>query len=578
MKKTIYCTVAVIVLAAFWPVGAAYGQDGLQLLPENTAGILTVYSIEKLYQTFGIEELRAEYPEEFMALKAEMIDELGVDLLDLKALREFGLDPGKPIHLAFVAEPSQAMLLLLPSTGDAASFIQSLPVEEGDEFTKKVKADGVEIHGDEEGEAAIYAKGSYVVMVLVDEEESDVPAIEVAKSVLAGAKKGTLARSKGYKKALDKIPGDADFTFYMGSGLYDQLLSLDEEELEEQGISALETKELYERWGLTGTTAVAKARLESKRLVVESFTWVDKDSELLDWYRVSNDPTGFLGRVPSDPMLAMVGRLNFAQMWESFQVFDEVIESDSIPDFDATLDEASEEIGIDIENDLIKQFDGNLVLLISQIQMMSNDAVILLQLSRPQEFQVTLTNLVEEIDESIDVNTSDQSGKPNPELLREEFQGIPHYTFLVPPMVEVCFGVVEDHLVVASSRMRFQSIVQGDGSFVERIGNDEIKTALAERSGNAFYMDFQKIAANLQAWAPMLGDEDIYEFIEVLNEMDDLVGVSRLESDGVWQKMTFTGTRPEIWKRLMAALIEQVPEDMDIDINDEPEDDPGDED
>jgi hypothetical protein len=577
MKKTFYLLLVTVVAASVWPAPAARGQDGLQLLPENTDGVLTINSIEELYLTFGIEELRAAYPDDFLELKEEMIDEIGVDLFDLQALREFGFEPAKPIHLGFVDEPTPVLLLLLPSTGDAEAFIRSLPAHEGAGFTTKVEAHGVEIYGDEDEEAAVYAQGSYIAIVMVDEDDSEVPAVEAAKEVLAAVKKGTLNESKPYKKALKKIPGDADFTLYMGPDLYDELMEMDDEEWEEQDISVEEKKELFDRWGLSNMTAVAKANLESKRLVVESFTWVDKNSEFLDWYQVANDPTGFLGRVPSDPMLAIVGRLNFAQVWESLEMFDDVIESDSIPDFDDTLDETSDDIGVDIEDDLLSQLDGNVVFLISQIQMMGNDAVILFQLTRPQEFRNTLTTLVEEIDASIEVNPSEDSGQPNPELLREKYKGRPYYTFLMPPMVEISFGVVEDHLVVASSRTRFKSIADGDGSFVERIGNDEIKSVLADRSGNAFYMDFQKIAANLQMWAPMLGDENVYEIIDVLNEMEHLVGVSRLADDGFWQKMTFTGARPEIWKRLMAAVIENVPDEEEIEMGDQYGDDMEDE-
>ena len=572
MKKTTICWIVAVAIAAAWPAPGAFGQDGVRLLPENTAGLLTINSVEKLYQTFGIEDLRAEYPKQFLEMKEEMVDEIGVDLFDLNAMRKFGLDPTKPVYVGFVGEPAPAILLLFPSSGDAASFIASLPTEEGNAFTKKAEAQGVVIYGNDEDEGAIYAKDSYIVMVLVDEDDTDVTAVEAAQGVLAASKKGTLDKSKDYKKALKKFPGKADFTFYMGPELYDEILERDDDELEQQGISSEETKELYDKWGLSGTTTYMTANLESKRLVVESFSWIDGNSEVLDWYRVSNDPTGFLGRVPSDPMLAMVGRVNFAQLWESLQMVDDVFESDSIPDFDESLDEASEDLGVDIEKDLISQFNGNFVLLISQIQMMGNDAVILAQVSRPQEFRNTLTAIVEEIDSSIEVNPSPDSGKPNPELLREKYKGLPYYTFRVPPMLEISFGVVEDHLVVASSRSRWQSIADGDGSFIERIGNDEIKAVLADRTGNAFYMDFQKIAANLQAWAPMLGQEHISEFIEVLNEMDNLVGVSRLEDGGFWQKVTFTGTRPEMWKRLMAACVENAPDKMDIETGDQDED------
>jgi len=572
MKNKMICVLALLIAGAVSAPPVACGQDGLQLLPADTQGILTIKSIEKLYKTFGIEELRSEYPAEFLELKEEMIEELGVDLLDLEALRRFGLDPGKPIYLGFVVQPALATAVLIPSTGDAPAFIQALLEQEDVNFTKRGNAHGVEIYGDEEDEVAYFAKDSYVVVVLTDEDDGGLPAMESAKNLLAATQKGTLANSKKYKKALEKIPGEADLTFYMGPEFYDKMLDMEEyEELEEEGVSPEELRELYDKWGLSGASTVVKARLESTQLVTESFTWMDKDSEVLEWYQPSNDPTDFLGRVPSDPMLAMVGRINFAKVWASLEVFDDVIESDSIPDFEDTLDEASDNLGVDIVEDLIKQFDGNVVFLISQIQMMNNDAVILLQLSRPEEFRTTLSALVEEIDASIEVNPSEESGQANPELLREEYNGVSYFTFLVPPMVQVSFGVVEDHLVVASSRQRFNSIVKGGRSFVDEIGNEEVKQVLANRTGNAFYMDFQKIAANLQAWAPMLGEES-FEIIEVLNEMKELVGVSRLEDDGFWQRLTVTGARPEMWKRLLAAGIENVPEDLDVELGDDPED------
>jgi hypothetical protein len=573
MKRSIHCALAFAVAAVLWPAPAAHAQEGLQLLPADTPAILTLRSIEKLYRTFGVEEVRKEHPDQFLAMKEKMVDEIGVDLFDLAGLRAFGLDPEKPIYLGLIAEPSLAMALLLPTTGDAKSFIESLREMQGAEFTQSAQEKGVEIYGNEDETAAVYAKGSYVAAVLVDEDESDLPAIEAARHVIAAAQKGTMKDSKPYEKALKKIPGEADLAMYLGPGLYGRLLDLKDSGMEDEGVSAEEVKALYDKWGISDTWTIAKTTLESKRLVTESFTWINKDSEILGWYRVSTDPVAFLNRVPSDPMLAVVGRVNFAKVWESIRQFDDVMESDSIPDLEEKLDEASGDIGVDIVDDLIDQFNGNLVLLINQIQMMNTDAVILMQLSRPEEFQATMTSLVEEIDASIEVNPSEQSGKPNPELERDEYQGVPYYTFRVPPMVEVSFGVVEDHLVVASPQMRFQSIVQGDGSFIESIGNKEIRQTLDKKTGNAFYMDFQKIAANLQAWAPMLGDKDVYEWIDVLNGMKDLVSVSRLEDDGVRQKITFTGARPDMWKRLLAAWVEKASEHIDIEKGDNPEND-----
>ncbi|MGD8412725.1 MAG: hypothetical protein PVF33_00745 [Candidatus Latescibacterota bacterium] len=571
MKYKLNCVLALVLACVLVSPPVAFGQDGLQLMPADTPGIFTINSIEKLYETFGVDDLRTQYPDQFLQMKEEMIEELGVDLLDLQSLRQFGFDPAKPVHVGFAVDPAFATIVAVPSTGDAGGLARSLMEREAGDFTKKSQAQGVDIFGDEEGEAAYFAKDSYVVFVLTDEDEGGIPAVESAEHLLAAASKGTLAKSKDYKRVFDKIPGEADVTFYMGPGLYEKLLESHEYgELEEDGISPEELQALNEKWGISDMKMVAKGRLESASLVVESYTWANKDSKVMGWYRTSNDPTAFLARVPSDPMLAFVARMNFAALWESLQDFDEVVESDSIPDFDDMFDDASEDLGIDVVNGLIKQLDGNVALLVNSVQMMSNDAVVLLQLSDPDAFRTTMTALVEEIDASIEVNPSEDSGKPNPELLREEFNGVPYYTFVAPPMVEVSFGVVEDHLVVTASKQRFTSIVKGGKSFIYEIGNKEVEQALESRTGNAFYMDFQKVAANLQMWAPMLGEES-FEIVETLQQLKELVGVSRLEDDGFWQKMTLTGAQPGIWKRLLEAGIKNMPEDLDIDLDDEEE-------
>jgi hypothetical protein len=569
-RGAVICVVAALWITGTVYAGAAHAQKGLELLPADTGGVLTVTSLEKLYETLGIDALRAEYPDEFLEIKAEMIDDIGVDLFDLSALRNFGLDPGTPIHVGFVVEPSFAVAVLIPGDENAMSFIRAALEEEGTEFPRKAETHGIEIFGDGEEELAYYVKGGYLVLVMTDHEEGGGPALEAAEQMIASSRKRTMAKSKQYQNAMKKIRKDADFTFYMGPEFYDRLIELSQsEELEEQGLSAEETKELYDEWGLSGATVVAGAKLDSDRLVVESYSWMPEDSDALGWYNVSTDPTSFLQRVPSKPMLASISRVNFAEVWESLKDFDDVVESDSIPDFDDTLDETSEEFGIDIEKDLIEQLNGNCAFLVNGVQMMNTDAVILLQVTRPQEFAETMTELVEAIDEMITVNPSKDSGTPNPELLREEFEGVPYYVYMVPPMVEVCFGVVEDHLVVTSSRLRFQSIVKGKRSFIDDINNDAVRSALDNPKGSVFYLDFQKIARELEGWAPMMG-EGALELVAVLQEMDQLVFVNLMEKKGESrQTMTFTGAKPDMWKRLLAACVEEFDEDVDADDEDD---------
>jgi hypothetical protein len=521
----------------------------------------------------GIDELRSEYPEAFEEITLEIVDEFGVDLLDPSALREFGLDPGAPIHIGAIGDPTPAIFVLLPAEKDAEAFLANALKRDADAYPLKSKKAGTDVYSDAEQEMAFFTRGSYIVLILTGDEDDDVPALEAAQRFLELSDKKNLSGSKDYKNAMKKVTGDADMTFYVGPELYKEMIDLsDDDDLPDHQIEPDELIDLYERWGMLNTTAAGKMTLGTDRITAEAYSWLQKDSDIREWYQIQNDPTAFLNRLPSDPMLIALGRTNVSAIWNSIDDFYEVVDDDDFPQLDDEIEELDEDFGLDLENNLIKKLDGNFGLLLNGVDFTGVDAVMLLQVSDPKTFGSTLTELVEEIDESITIRDTSDPNAPQTELMREEFKGVPYYRLVKPPNLDLSFGVIEDHFIVSPSVTRFQSIVTGDGSFLDKIGNEDVRKALKDRTGGVFYVDFDAVADNLEQMAPLFGP-DAFEIVELLRELDELVSTSSFDGDGIFQKTTITSSKPGIWKRLIALALEDYEKDLAAPEEDDPEDD-----
>jgi hypothetical protein len=368
-----------------------------------------------------------------------------------------------------------------------------------------------------------------------------------------------------------RVKGDADFTLYAGPGLYEALakMSEDDEDLS-LGVSAERTLEFYHELGITNTVWLSKMRLEPDGLVVDYYAWCGRNAPLLKWYDVGKDPTAFLRRVPSDPMTLMVARLNLALMWGSIADLLEDIGDDSGPSLKEMIEEANEEAGFDIEADLINQVDGNFAFIVNDVTMSGADAVMLLQLARPDDFRGTLDKLSRRVEESIDASRAEEAspGGGTAEIITDEIDGVTYYMLAVPMMFELCAGVVDDHLVVTTSFHRFRSIVAGERSFVDVMDNERIRKTLDDPTGSVFYMDFRGLARDLKTMGPALGRGNA-EIVDALSMLSELVSVGWADKEGFWQNTVFTAAEPGIWKRLVALALGETDEETGRDDTDD---------
>jgi hypothetical protein len=574
MRKLIYPAICgVLALTILLPATAASARDGLDYLPEEVQGLLIVRNLASMYDVLGITDLRKERPDLFAEIDKDVMDEVGFNPLDVASLDRLGLETGKPMYLAWFPEPSSCVVALLPGEKTLLDSFNSLQEDEAGQVV--VDRDGdVEIYGGEDDEVVFFHEGSYlfIVSTVVDEEDEvelgqdgDGPqsALAAARELRKQAKKNSLKKSKLYKSLRKKVTKKADIQLYSGEGMNKVLMEMSEdEELSEHGMAEEDLIDLYEKWGILNSATLAEVTIGADRIAAEGYTRMGKDSAIRDWYGINKDPKKFLGRVPSDPLLMILSRLNSAALYSSIKelmaLADPEEEGES---FDDQLDDAGEDMGMDLETDLFDQIDGNFGILVNRVQLMGSDAVALVQLADPDAFYDTVDGIAGWIELSLNLKKAEQEQQqPSARMTEEEFGGVDYYKVMMPPMMELCFGIVEDHFVVAMSELRFQSVVTGDGSFVKTIGNERVASTLDDPSGSVFYIDFKSLSRDLLALAPMVGIKDV-EMFEVMGELSELTSVTKLEGDGMQSDVSLTSAKPDVWKRLIAWLLEEAAEE-----------------
>jgi hypothetical protein len=575
---------AIIVLLAITilsPAGAARAEDGLDYLPAGAQGLVIIRNLSSLYSVLGIGELRSERPELFAEVESEAMDELGFNPMDLAAMEGLGLDTGEPLYIGWAPEPSSSMVLMFPGGEDLLSSLKSLLKDADEDFSSLGKDGGVEFFGDDDDEVVFYHDRSYLVIVaVVDEDdvtrETPESALAAAKEFRKQAKKKSLKKSDKYMMLTEKFKTRGDVQIYLGSEINEEMMGWgNHDEMDDYGMTEEELNELYERWGLLNSATLIEASFGPDRIESDSYTWFGPKSVVHDWYKTTGDPRKFLGRVSSEPMLLMLFRLNSAAIYRSIKEFMVMAENDSTPSFDEQMDDADEDFGMDIETALIDQINGNIALLINKVQFTGADAVLLLQVADPDAFYDTVDGIAGWLKLSLDLDKAkqDESGQqPSAELTEEEFGEVDYYKVTMQPGIELCFGMVEDHLVVTTTVARFHSIVSGDGSFMETVGNPQIKATLDDPTGGVFYIDFDALVRDLSMMAPMLGIRD-GGIIEILGNLKELTSVTRLDGEGSWSKTTLTSTRPDVWKRMGAWILEESLEENSKDAAHDEEDD-----
>jgi hypothetical protein len=363
--------------------------------------------------------------------------------------------------------------------------------------------------------------------------------------LLDDRKAGPIADSESYRRVMSKFTPDSHLTFYMGSEFYAGVLELDK--LSSENVKAEEQKmlEAFRSLGMTGWSAGFAARFGDDHLAMKSYSWMGADSPLLPVFQTRNDPTPFVRTLPSEPWMVYLARADLRELWK---VVRRVLDADpeAAAGYQTAFATAKEQIGVDLETELIDQLSGNLGLLINHVSPVGGDALLIAQVSDPDRFRETLTKL------SV-VARAAMSNPEGPQLMDDTVGDTPFYRITMPPVGDVCVGVVRDHLVATASRERFTAIAEGGPGFAETIASPDVRKALGERASSVFYVDFAKLSKDAEGLIPMLGPAGT-TIQQVLNELSEWSITTRSDSEGTWQDFKLTSRSPGIWKRVLELV------------------------
>ena len=523
------------------------GAEVLDLMPADVQGAVVVSSLERVFAVFEIAAIRAEHPEAFSEFSAELMEQTGYDPADLDAWRRAGFDVARPFAFGVAEGDETYTVLLLPGGREALATLRRIMTAEGEERVSEHR--GVEIRTVEDV-AALLAHKDYVAVVAAQKGS----AVAAAERYLDQIEPRRLTADDRYRRVARGLDGKADVRAYIGPELYRAVFSHGKpDDIAALGLSEEETEALYKEWGLDDASGVFSATFTPTGVSGRGVGWIRPDSPFFEWYRVDADPTAFLRRTPAQPWLVNMGRINLGRAWRVLREAIPEPPADTIPSVEERLAEMSEELGIDVERELIEQIDGNVVLLVSRAAPMGADAALLVQVSDPDRFRQTLSRVIAE--------TTEKSGDENSGVVQDEVAGVSYYRSLLPAVGELCMGVIDDHFVVTLSSERFRAIAQGGEGFAATLGDKRLQSAADDRTANAFYLDFQNLLRDLEMLAPMLGNDD--DFLPVLRELSHFVAVSRIGDGKTSSEFELTTTTPGFWRRLLERIA--VEEDTESD-------------
>jgi hypothetical protein len=553
--RTRIVLIVIAIIAVVSAAPPAGGKGGVDMLPPDAAGVITIHSLARLYTTFEVEALRSEYPEQFALLADEMIEDVGVDLLNPRALAAEGFDLERSLHVGFLTDPS-AVVVLIPGEPRALSWVRAKLEDQGVQFAHEEEHAGTAVESDDADEVACFARDGYIAVVVTDRTDDGAPALATAGRLIDGYRSSPLTKSQRYRKVMSKLPPGSDVEFYMDGKLQRKMSTWgrSEEQLAERGVTADDMNRSMEVLGLEKSAGGMALRLESDRVTANSYNWVGKGAPILAWFRIDRDPVPFLRRAPASPWLIALGRVNGAALWKAAHELFAIGRGSN--DSGEIFAEVNRNLGIDIERDVVNQINGNLGMLIERVSLMGQEAMVLAQVGDAARFRATVATMTQHARDGMAARAAADPSRPANDIVEETAAGVAFYR-IVAPMSEVCYGVVDDHFVVTTTVQRFRDIVNGAPGLSTSMKNPVVASALSAPGAGVFYADFRGLYRDAQGFLPMMGPAG-ESYARVLEELSELVATSEVDEEGASQSLTLTSTSPGVWKRLLAVGLETI--------------------
>ena len=535
----LFSGLALVILAGCGQEAAGPGEvtQATEIIPSDAAMVFTIANPESLYHHLHLGKILPQ---------TGATDGDWGALLDLDSLRTMGLDPLEPVTIAVLdLEPAVFAIVMEGDGPKLGNSLSTMLAREGRPLSLLGTQQGVEIRGDDGGTMAFFTFERFLVMGASSDPDS-VEAISVALELLQMNPSQSLGRSKEYRDTMAELPPDGDVLFYARldprAQLEDARARMEAEGDIDPQVFALLDK-LYVIAEDVGGTA-GSLRFVPNGLVMDGYSQIQSGSDLLAFATPPPGSGTFHQRVPGQPRF-MYG-VNFGAQatwaWLRPNVFDEV---DGAAEWLANAEQSlRQEVGIELEADLIRQFSGEMMLLVDQLAMVGSDIVLYLRVDRPGDFQVTLEKLL--------AYAGEQSDPGRFQFHADAVGGVPFHKITMAPFAEVCCGLVDDYLVITSTRARFAGIVEGDRSFADALAYDRLAEALDQHPSSVVYLDLELVGQLLGLFggfipAQQQGGPQMAQFLLQSLQLEHCFGASFPEKDGMRSTFRIESGRSDFW-------------------------------
>jgi len=519
---------------------------GADLIPADAGVVFSIENPERLYTRIHMDRLLA-ISEGSEGLPA---------YLNLDSLRAMGLDPTSPVFMTLLTKDPATFLIALPGDGAAMSrSLQEVLAREGLTVSTVATHAGVELRKAEEAPIVFFDKTSHLVLAASSKPDS-VSAQSVAERILDMSPAASLARTSDFREISAKLPADRDIFFYADVNPKEEVDKVKAEMAGQEGVSPAWFQLMDALAGLSeGVKGVGGGfSFVPNGIAGESFVLVEANSTAMTFMRPSMTSDPFSNRVPGTPRVIMGGNMDGQAMWSwARSTLIDAIE-DASTEYEKAEAGIKEELGIELEREIITQIMGSGMLVINHVGMVGSDVVLYFQIARPADFAETVTKLV-------DLAKAKAPAEQGQVTFEEDDEaGTAFHRITLMPFAEICAGVVDDHFVLTTTRARFADIVNGQTGLADGVDCPPLAEALSGTPGSLFYFDLHLITDLLQMFAGFMpqggqggGPQMVDAALDSL-QLSHILGVSNIEKDGYRSTMTIESGRDDFWNELIDLI------------------------
>jgi len=145
--------------------------------------------------------------------------------------------------------------------------------------------------------------------------------------------------------------------------------------------------------------------------------------------------------------------------------------------------------------------------------------------------------------------------KPGPAVTREQTDAGTAWRVQLSPMFELCYGMVDDHLVVTTSWPRYVAMVEGGPGLAAHLEDSHARSVLESPSGALTYIDFTRPVRDLGPMAPMAGPKG-ERAVDVLRTVSWTSAGTTYTETGSKSRFVLMLAQPGLWPRLAAMALE----------------------